>query len=81
MNKNSGNSNFVYSTNPWFVRGGNYNYGVESGVFAFGNGFGSVNSWYGFRVVFCTIFQKRFKISKTRKNRVHFRSDKLEKMN
>ncbi len=81
MNKNSGKSNFVYSTNPWFDRGGNYKNGVESGVFAFSHDHGSVQSWIGFRVVFCTIFQKGFKISKTRKNRIHFHSDKLKKMN
>ncbi len=44
-------SEFVSSTWPWFVRGGSYNFGVESGVFAFNHDPGSVHSWIGFRVV------------------------------
>ncbi len=52
MNENSGNSNFVYPTYPWFDRGGGYNYGVESGVFTFSHNHGSVHVNIGFRVVF-----------------------------
>ena len=36
---------------PWFVRGGDHNDGLDSGVFAFGNHYGSVLAWLGFRVL------------------------------
>ena len=47
----SGSSGFVNSTYPWFNRGGGYNNGVVSGVFAFGPHTGSVLLHIGFRVV------------------------------
>ena len=48
----SGVSHFVYSTSPWFFRGGGYHDGIEAGVFAFGPHTGSVDFSIGFRVVF-----------------------------
>ena len=47
----SGHSIFVFSTNPWFIRGGTYYHGVEAGVFAFGYVTGLVDPFLGFRVV------------------------------
>ena len=47
-------ANHTYSvdiTSPWVVRGGPYYYGSESGMFAFGNTYGSAQANYGFRVV------------------------------
>ena len=55
--KNADHAYFVYHVNPWFNRGGAYNNGTESGLFAFGNNNGSVNENIGFRVVLRTIFQ------------------------
>ena len=49
--KNADHAYFVYHVNPWFNRGGAYNNGTESGLFAFGNNNGSVNENIGFRVV------------------------------
>ena len=42
---------FVYSSNPWFARGGHDNYADSAGVFYFLYGTGEVSSYYGFRVV------------------------------
>ncbi len=47
----SGHSYFVSPTLPWFIRGGTYNGGGESGVFAFGWHIGSMHPSHGFRVV------------------------------
>ncbi|MCI8568078.1 MAG: hypothetical protein HFG48_02020, partial [Bacilli bacterium] len=41
---------FVNNTIPWLVRGGAYNRGTESGIFAFGSDNGSINA-LSFRVV------------------------------
>ena len=46
-----GGANFVNPANPWFIRGGNWNNGSESGAFAFNNTNGNANSNNGFRVV------------------------------
>ena len=42
---------FVWSGNPWVIRGGNHVSGLETGVFAFGNVNGHVNGNVSFRVV------------------------------
>ena len=44
-------SNFVDSSNPWFVRGGHYTYGVLSGAFIFLGYTGGTNAYGGFRLV------------------------------
>ena len=46
---------FVYSSNPWFARGGHDNYADSAGVFYFLYGTGEVSSYYGFRVVLSVI--------------------------
>ena len=43
-------SNFVYSSDPWFKRGGYANNGSNAGVFASVYGDGSTYDYYGFRV-------------------------------
>ena len=45
---------FVNSPNPWFLRGGDYRFGVNAGVFYFNNGTGGGGGNYGFRVVLST---------------------------
>ena len=46
---------FVFSSNPWFNRGGYYGYGENAGVFHIGNGYtGEANVSGGFRVVLFT---------------------------
>ena len=42
---------FIYNVSPWFVRGGSYNYGTESGLFAFGRNTGFFDEYLSFRVV------------------------------
>ena len=42
---------FVYSSNPWFVRGGDYSHGGGAGVFYFVYSYGNGNSNYSWRVV------------------------------
>ena len=42
---------FVYSSYPWFYRGGHYSHGSSAGVFGFGRGSGLADSDYSFRVV------------------------------
>ncbi len=42
---------FVYAGNPWFVWGGSFSYGSESGVGAFGVWTGDTNAAYTFRIV------------------------------
>ncbi len=42
---------FVSSGAPWFMRGGNWSTGAESGIMAFISAYGNVDPWYGFRVV------------------------------
>ena len=44
-------SGFVFSTYPWFIRGGNHNNGVLSGLFSFGRHTGAIYSSYGSRIV------------------------------
>ena len=44
-------SNFPYSSNPFFKRGGNYSNGSNAGTFAFNNNNGNTNNNYGFRSV------------------------------
>lgn len=44
-------SGFVYSSNPWFHRGGLYSYGVTSGQFNFHNYNGGANGYLSFRLV------------------------------
>ncbi len=41
----------IYSSNPWVVRGGNYNHGTTAGVFAFARISGWVNADRSFRSV------------------------------
>ena len=45
---------FVYSSNPWFSRGGSYRNGVNAGVFNFNYHTGEDHYYYGFRVVLST---------------------------
>ena len=45
---------FVYSSDPWFRRGGHYFDGVNAGVFGFGYGTGEGSTYYGFRVALST---------------------------
>ncbi len=42
---------FVYSGNPWFVRGGGYNSTSSAGVFSFYYSGGGADSYFSFRVV------------------------------
>ena len=44
-------SRFPYSTGPFFVRGGYYNYASNAGLFCFSNDNGGAYSYYGFRPV------------------------------
>ncbi len=44
-------SHFVDSTHPWFVRGGDYAYGVLAGQFYFGRSTGGVSAYAGARLV------------------------------
>jgi len=44
-------THFVYFSHPWFARGGAFNYGLDSGIFAFGANFGSTNATIGFRII------------------------------
>ena len=48
---NNDRANFVYSSSPWFRRGGDCIYGSSAGVFAFNYGNGNAYSNYSFRVV------------------------------
>lgn len=43
---------FVVTWNPWFHRGGDYNMGIDTGVFAFNHNHGHANVNDSFRVVF-----------------------------
>ena len=47
---------FVWSSDPWFLRGGSYDDGDSAGVFYFGSGAGRDDgiSVFGFRVVLST---------------------------
>ena len=45
---------FVNSSNPWFMRGGNYSNGDSAGVFSFSNNPGEADYYIGFRVVLST---------------------------
>ena len=47
------NSWFVYSSNPWFYRGGYYNNGSGAGAFYFSYNSGRANSHISFRLVLC----------------------------
>ncbi len=47
----SNRAHFVTSSYPWFTRGGQYSIGIESGMFAFALYSGSVQPYFGFRVV------------------------------
>ena len=42
---------FVYSNNPWFIKGAYYNCGLDAGVFAFGSTLGHANASFGFRLI------------------------------
>ena len=44
-------SNFPRTSNPFFIRGGNYNNETNAGVFYFNNNTGNNNSNRSFRVV------------------------------
>ena len=44
-------SYFVYSSYPWFVRGGYYYYGVLAGPFGFAYDTGGSDSYFGFHLV------------------------------
>ena len=50
----SDNAYFVYSSNPWFVRGGNYISGDNAGVFDFYFYTGEGSTLHGFRVALST---------------------------
>ena len=45
------NANFVVTTNPWFMRGGNYSATTGAGVFSFHNNNGTAWTNYSFRLV------------------------------
>ena len=42
---------FVYSSKPWFFRGGRWYNGTEAGDFSFGNNAGGTNTSIGYRIV------------------------------
>jgi hypothetical protein len=44
-------SYFIFSENPWFLRGGRWSAGTGSGIFAFHNSTGGENTDFGFRIV------------------------------
>ena len=44
-------AHFAYSSSPWFLRGGYWSNGTESGAFAFGTSSGTSYTSYSFRVV------------------------------
>ena len=67
INENADDAHFVWSSNPWFVRGANYPHGLDAGVFAFGATYAYAYSVHSFRVVLNTIFKRNSKINK--KNR------------
>ena len=48
---NANYASFVYSSFPWFLRGGTCNYGSDAGVFAFGIGYGCTGLDGGFRII------------------------------
>jgi len=50
LDENADQAYFVSSYNPWFARGGEYNHGLNAGMFAFGNTNGS-HGVLSFRVV------------------------------
>ena len=50
----SDNANFVYSSNPWFLRGGDYYSGDDAGVFYFYYNDGDADTSSGFRLVLST---------------------------
>ena len=50
----SDTADFVYSSYPWFVRGGDCYGGDFAGVFLFGSSAGEADDDYGFRVVLST---------------------------
>ena len=50
---------FVNSNNPWFIRGGAYNNGTETGVEAFNNTNGNANTNNSFRVVCADYFLRK----------------------
>ena len=41
----------VFTSNPWFVRGGHHTNGLHAGIFAFTSEYGRVNSSISFRVI------------------------------
>ena len=47
-------ANFVLSSNPWFLRGGDYGFGDSAGVFSFSVFTGGGNANIGFRVALST---------------------------
>ena len=47
-------ASFVYSSNPWFLRGGYFGDGVDAGVFLFSYSTGDGSTYYGFRVALST---------------------------
>ena len=55
-------SNFPYSNNPFFIRGGNYNNTTNAGLFYFNNNNGNSNSNNGFRPVLVALRYKERKI-------------------
>ena len=44
-------ASFVSSSYPWFDRGGDWKYGTESGIFAFGSASGAVSTYLSFRII------------------------------
>ena len=58
INENADEAWFVWSSNPWFARGGNHDNGLNAGVFAFNVNNGRLTTWLSFRVVLNTIFKK-----------------------
>ena len=82
INKNADDAHFVWSSNPWFKRGGMYSMGLAAGVFAFANTNGHVNGNNSFRVVLRTIFKNKFKNNQKEieKNRINFQSKILKNL-
>ncbi len=44
-------ASFVSSPYPWLDRGGDWKYGTESGIFAFGSASGAISTYLSFRII------------------------------
>ena len=50
----SDNAYYIYTTGPWFLRGGHYKIGSSSGIFAFDHVHGNIYEYGGYRIVLST---------------------------